>query len=369
MKAMSVLETIGKTPVVKLKNSVENIPPSAWLLKHVPTARPWTLKSELWAKVEFFNPGGSVKDRIALKIVEEAEKRGELKPGGTIVEATSGNTGAGLAIVAAIKGYRSVFVMADKMSAEKVNALRAYGANVVICPTNVAPDSPDSYYSVARRLSKEIPNAILANQYHNPDNPQAHYETTGPEIWADFGKELDIYAAGLGTGGTFSGVAKFLKEKNEKVKAVGVDPVGSLYYGLIKEKKPSPVHPYLTEGVGEDFVPSTMDLSLVDECVQVTDQEAMTATRILATREGILVGGSCGMAFYGATQFLCRHEMEGGTPLKALVILPDSGSRYLSKVFNPHWIEKNQIDLRWGDERPSNRVEYLPTAKKIEGAE
>jgi cystathionine beta-synthase len=369
MKAKSVLEIIGKTPVVKLNNSVREIPPSAWLLNEHPDARPWTLKSELWAKVEFFNPGGSVKDRIALKIVEEAEKRGDLKPGGTIVEATSGNTGAGLAIVAAIKGYRSVFVMPDKMSPEKINALRAYGSNVVVCPTNVEPESPDSYYSVARRLSKEIPNAILANQYHNPDNPRAHYETTGPEIWADFGAELDVYAAGLGTGGTFCGVTKFLKEKNPKLKAVGVDPVGSLYYGLVKEKKASPIHSYLIEGVGEDFMPSTMDISMVDDCVQVTDREGFAATRVLATHEGLLVGGSCGMAFYGAAQYLVRHEMKGGKPLKALVILPDSGSRYLSKVFNPAWIQKNNIDIRWTGSQSNARVEFLPTAKKIEGVE
>ena len=368
MKASNVLELIGNTPVVKLSNSVQDIPVGSWLLNQIPDAKAWTLKSELYAKVEFLNPGGSIKDRIALKIIEEAERRGTLKPGGTIVEATSGNTGAGLAIVSAIKGYKCVFVMPDKMSPEKINALRAYGANVVVCPTNVEPESPDSYYSVARRLSKEIPNAILGNQYHNPDNPLAHYESTGPEIWKDFGAELDCYFAGLGTGGTFSGVAKFLKEKNPNVKNIGVDPLGSLYYGLVKDKKPSPIFPYLIEGVGEDFMPSTMNMALVDECVQVIDNEAFAATRILATREGLLVGGSCGMAFYGATQWLMRHEMRGGKPLKAVVILPDSGSRYLSKVFNPMWIDKNKVDLHWGNVLPTNRVEYLPTAKKIEGA-
>ncbi len=359
-------ELIGHTPCVRLNNSTKNLPVGSWLKGEIPAAETYSLKSELYAKIEFMNPAGSVKDRVALSIINGAEKRGELKPGGTIVEATSGNTGAGLALVAALRGYKCIFVMPDKMSAEKINALRAYGAKVMVCPC-VEPEHENSYYNVARRMSESVDKGFLANQYYNPDNPQAHVETTGPEIWNDFGDSLDVYFAGLGTGGTFSGTSKFLKEKNPKLQCVGIDPVGSLYYGLIREKKESAIHNYLTEGVGEDFIPGTVDLTLADDCVQIADNEAFAATQMLARREGLLVGGSCGMAFYGAAQWLAKHELQGGKPLKALVILPDSGSRYLSKVFNDTWLKDNEMDTTWPESGTTGAVEYVTGARKVPG--
>lgn len=371
----SMEELIGNTPVVRLNNSVTELPAGDWIRSlsqeiksksGVDVPETYTLKSQLYAKVEFFNPAGSVKDRVALNIINGAEKRGELKPGGTIVEATSGNTGAGLALVAANRGYKSIFVMPDKMSAEKINALRAYGSKVVICPL-VEPEHENSYYNVARRLSEESPNGFLANQYYNSDNPEAHYITTGPEVWSTFGKDLDVYFAGLGTGGTFSGTSKYLKERNSSIQCVGVDPVGSLYYGLVREKKESPVHNYLTEGVGEDFIPGTVDLSLADDCVQISDQEAFAATQMLARKEGLLVGGSCGMAFYGAAQWLMWHELCGGKPVTGMVILPDSGSRYLSKVFNDSYMQDNSMDVTWPGEGKTGDVEYVADARKIPG--
>ncbi len=366
----SMEELIGHTPVVRLNNAVKNIPIGQWLRSELAggasVGTTFDLKSELYAKIEFMNPAGSVKDRVALSIIDGAEKRGELLPGGTIVEATSGNTGAGLALVAALRGYKCIFVMPDKMSAEKINALRAYGAKVLVCPC-VDPEHPNSYYNVARRSSQEVEKGFLANQYYNPDNPKAHFETTGPEIWDAFGNSLDVYFAGLGTGGTFSGTAKYLKEKHPKLLNVGIDPEGSLYYGLIREKKESPIHNYLIEGVGEDFVPGTVDLSLADDCVQIGDAEAFAATQMLARKEGLLVGGSCGMAFYGAAQWLIRHELKGGKPLKALVILPDSGSRYLSKVFNETWLNENKMETQWPQSGQTGAVEYIAEARKIPG--
>lgn len=360
-------ELIGNTPVVRLNNAVRELPAGTWLKRVFPDVpKTYTLKSELYAKVEFMNPAGSVKDRVALSIINGAEQRGELEKGGTIVEATSGNTGAGLALVAANRGYKSIFVMPDKMSAEKINALRAYGSKVVICP-QVEPEHEHSYYNVARRLAKETPKGFLANQYYNPDNPKAHIETTGPEIWDAFADKLDVYFAGLGTGGTFSGTSKFLKEKNPKLQCVGIDPEGSLYYGLIREKKESPIFSYLTEGVGEDFIPGTVDLSLADDCVQITDSEAFAATQMLARQEGLLVGGSCGMAFYGAAQWLMHHELKGGKPVKGLVILPDSGSRYLSKVFNSVYVQDNKLDVSWSGEGSVGDVEYIANAKQVSG--
>lgn len=365
--AASVEELIGRTPLLRLKRSLEGIPVGSWLKQQLPHAETGSLKSELLAKVEFFNPGGSVKDRIALEIVNAAEKRGALKPGGTIVEATSGNTGAGLAVLASLRGYQAVFVMPDKMSAEKVNALRAYGAKVVVTPTAAEPSSPDYYCNVAKRLAETIPGAFLANQYFTPDNQAAHYRTTGPEIWEQTDGKIDIFFAGAGTGGTISGTARYLKEKNPKIRIVAIDPVGSIYAGLIREKKPSAMAPYLVEGIGEDMIPGSIDLNLIDDCVPVNDVESFSATRMLAQREGLLVGGSCGSAFFGAAQYLRMLEEKEKRTYRAVVLLPDSGSRYLSKVFNPRWLTEKSVESDWAGAKLGGPVEYLPASKKIEG--
>ena len=317
----NIVEAIGDTPIVRLNSLTKG------------------LECEVYVKVEYMNPGGSVKDRIALEMVEDAERTGRLKPGGTIVEATSGNTGQGLAMVAATRGYKCIFVMPDKMSDEKVRNLRAYGARVVITPTAVAPDDPRSYYSVSKRLSQEIPGAILANQYHNPANPAAHYKITGPEIWKQMGAELDYFCLGLGTGGTVTGTGRYLKEKNPKVEIVGVDPEGSVYYEYFKTGKvPSLFKTYKIEGVGEDFMPSTIDFKFVDHVVQVGDKEAFTITRRMSHEEGILCGGSAGMAVAGALKFARENKLPKGK--KILVILPDSGAKYLSKIFNDDWMRE-----------------------------
>ena len=317
----NVVEAIGDTPVVRLNSLTKG------------------LDCEVYVKLEYCNPGGSVKDRIALEMVLDAERTGRLKPGGTIVEATSGNTGQGLAMVAATRGYKCIFVMPDKMSDEKVRNLRAYGAKVVITPTAVAPEDPRSYYSVSKRLSQEIPNAILANQYHNPANPLAHYKNTGPEIWEQMGAELDYFCLGLGTGGTVSGTGKFLQEKKPSIEIVGVDPEGSVYYEYFKTGKvPSLFKTYKIEGVGEDFMPSTIDFKYVNHVVQVGDKEAFIATRRMAHEEGILCGGSAGMAVAGALKFAREKKLPKGK--KMLVLLPDSGAKYLSKIFNDDWMRE-----------------------------
>ena len=269
-------------------------------------------------------------------MIEEAERTGQLKPGGTIIEPTSGNTGHGLAMVAAIKGYNMVFVMPDKMSAEKISLLRAYGADVVVCPTNVERDSPQSYYSVADRLSREIPGAFQPNQYFNPRNPEAHYRTTGPEVWEQTEGKIDVFVAGMGTGGTISGVAKYLKERKPSVRIVGADPEGSLYSG--------PVAPYKVEGVGEDFMPGTMDIKMVDQIVQVTDKQSFVAARRLAREEGILVGGSSGMALHAALEV----ARDRGPDDVIVVLFPDTGRNYLSKFFNDEWMRQNGFMARLG---------------------
>ncbi len=317
----SILEAVGRTPMVQL---------------HRITAG---LKPTILAKVEYLNPGGSVKDRIALRMIEEAERRDLLKPGGTIVEGTSGNTGMGLALVAAVKGYRCVFTITDKQSQEKIDALRALGAEVVVCPTNVPPEDPRSYYSVARRLSQEIPNAYYPNQYDNPANAQAHYESTGPEIWEQTEGRITHFVAGMGTGGTISGGARFLKERNPNIQIIGVDPVGSLYYHYFRtgQLDPSQVRPYLTEGIGEDILPANMDFSLVDEVVQVDDQEAFLTARQLARLEGLFVGGSSGSAMAGALK-IARQLDENAL---MVVLLPDGGNRYLSKIYNDAWMRSH----------------------------
>ena len=316
----NVLQCVGNTPMVKLGKMAEG------------------LKANVYVKLEMLNPGNSVKDRIAMKIIEDAEASGELKPGGTIVEATSGNTGAGLAMAAAIKGYNCIFVLPDKQSEEKRAALRAYGAKVVVTPTNVEPEDPRSYYSVSRRLADETPNAFYANQYHNPSNPEAHYVSTGPELWEQTDGKIDVFVAGLGTGGTASGTGKYLKEKNPDVKIVGVDPVGSLYYDYFKTGQLTEAFSYVLEGIGEDFLPSTMDFSVVDDVVRVNDKECFQATRRLARSEGIFAGGSCGAAVAGALKWVRANDREG---MNVVIILPDSGSRYMSKIYNDQWMADN----------------------------
>ncbi len=313
-----ILEAIGDTPIVRL-NSIGA-----------------DLASEMFVKVEYMNPGLSVKDRIARLIVEDAENKGELAPGGTIVEATSGNTGAGLAMVAAIKGYRCVFVMPDKMSQEKIDRLRAYGAEVIVTPT-VALDDPESHYSVARRIVEETPNAILANQYNNPNNPESHYRVTGPEIWRQTGGAFDTFVTGLGTGGTISGTGKYLKEQNPNIKVVGVDPIGSILYGLFYGEENPASASYKTEGIGESFKPNTLSFENVDEVVRVTDKECLLTARRLAREEGILAGGSAGGAVAGALRYAESLE----EPERIVTLMPDSGMFYLSKIFSDEWMAAN----------------------------
>jgi len=307
----NILEAIGRTPLVKLSRVTDG------------------LSVTLLAKVEYLNPGGSVKDRIGLSMIEDAERRGLLKPGGTIIEATAGNTGVGLALVAAIKGYRCIFVMPDKMSEDKINLLKAYGAEIVITPTSVAPDSPESYNGVAERLAREIPGAFRPNQFGNPKNPEAHYRTTGPEIWADTDGKIDVFVAGMGTGGTISGIGKYLKEQNPKVLVVGADPEGSILSG-------DTPRPYIVEGIGEDFVPYTFNRQVVDDMIRVSDAESFAMARRLTREEGLLVGGSAGTATAAAIKYAKRLE-----PGKIVVVLlPDTGRNYLSKIFSDRWMEK-----------------------------
>ena len=321
----NVLESIGNTPLIRLNRVVFGV-----------------VAGTVLAKAEFFNPAGSIKDRIGIAIIESAEREGRLRPGGTIVEATSGNTGAGLAMAAAVKGYKTVFVMPDKMSDEKVRFLRAYGARVVITPTAVAPDDPRSYYSVAARIVKETPNSILANQYHNPANPEAHYRTTGPELWQQTSGKIDVLVAGLGTGGTISGTARFLKEQNPEIKVVGVDIQGSLLYETWKlGRMPEDPHPktYKIEGIGEDFLPSTLDLHLMDEVVQVDDRESFLMARRLVREEGLFAGGSSGSAVAGVLKSQIVRNLKPDQTV--VVILPDSGDRYLSKFYDDNWMREN----------------------------
>ncbi len=316
----NVLEAVGNTPIVRLNRVVGP-----------------DIKAEIYVKCEYMNPAGSMKDRIAINIVARAEASGILKPGGTVVEATSGNTGAGLAMVAAVKGYKSIFVMPDKMSQEKIGALRSWGARVVVCPTAVEPGDPRSYYSVARRLAEETPNAVLANQYHNPANPEAHYASTGPEIWEQTGGELDAFVSGMGTGGTLSGTGKYLKERNPNVQIVGVDPVGSVYYDFIKNGQITRAFTYKVEGIGEDFFPSTMDTKILDDAVRVDDRECFTMTRDLVRLEGLYCGGSAGAAVAGAIKWARQRDRKE----RILVLLPDGAGKYLSKIFNDDWMREN----------------------------
>ena len=322
----SILEAIGGTPLVRLSRLGAGLRP------------------QLVAKVEALNPGGSIKDRVAVALIEAAERDGRLKPGGTIVEPTSGNTGTGLAIAARLKGYRVIAVMPDKMSKEKIDLLRAYGAEVVVAPTDVPPDSPASYYRVADRLTEEIPGAFQPNQYANPANPEAHYRSTGPELWEQGGGRITHLVIGVGTGGTISGVGRYFKERNPRVQVIGADPVGSIYSG-------DDVHPYLVEGVGEDFWPQTFDASVVDRYVRVSDRDAFLTTRRLAVEEGLLVGGSSGLAVHAALEV--ARGIEDPEAMVA-VIMPDGGRSYLSKVFNDAWMTQygfldRGTDLRVGE--------------------
>lgn len=318
----SVIDAIGDTPMVRLHRVIQGV------------------RADVVAKLEFLNPGGSVKDRIGPFIIQAAERDGQLRPGGTIVEATSGNTGVGLAIAAAVRGYKTVCVMPDKMSEEKIRLLRAFGARVVITPTAVAPDDPRSYYSVSRRIADETPNSFYANQYANPANPLAHYDTTGPEIWRQAGGAVDVLVAAMGTGGTISGAGRYLKERNPALRVLGVDPIGSVFYEYFKTGRLPEPHTYKVEGIGEDFLPDTMDFSVVDEVVQVTDRESFAMTRRLVREEGIFSGGSSGTAVAGALKYL-RGLPDHGAGLRVVVIFPDSGARYLSKIFSDDWMREH----------------------------
>ncbi|MBI5029304.1 MAG: cystathionine beta-synthase [Chloroflexi bacterium] len=323
----NILSAIGNTPLVRLNQVTHDTRCEATVL----------------AKCEFLNPGGSVKDRPGLAMIQAAEREGKLKSGGTIVEATSGNTGVGLAIAAAIKGYKCIFVMPDKMSDEKVRLLRAFGARVIITPTAVAPEDPRSYTSVSKRIVEETPNSILAGQFWNPANPEAHYKSTGPEIWRQTDGKIDYFVAGMGTGGTITGVGRFLKEKNPKIQVVGADPIGSLIYDTHRGggKLPPGAFPrvYKVEGIGEDFLPDTLDLRYVDEVIQVSDKESFTMTRRLVREEGLFCGGSSGTAAHAALKVASQLPADK----IVVVILPDSGSRYLSKIFDDDWMRENRF--------------------------
>lgn len=316
----SIIETIGNTPLIKLNKLNRGV------------------KGTLLAKVEYFNPGNSMKDRMAIKMVEDAEKTGVLKPGGTIIEGTSGNTGLGLALAAVAKGYKCIFTMADKQSQEKINILKAVGAEVIVCPTNVDPDDPRSYYSIARKLNKEIPNSFYPNQYDNLSNTAAHYETTGPEIWKQTEGKITHYVATVGTGGSMCGAAKYLKEQNPSIVSVGVDTYGSVFKkyketGVFDEKE---VYPYLTEGFGEDILPKNVDFDVIDLFIKVTDKDGAIMTRKLAREEGLFVGWSSGSAVHAALEYAAESLTDKDV---MVIILPDHGTRYLAKVYNDQWMK------------------------------
>jgi cystathionine beta-synthase len=325
--AKNIIETIGNTPLVKINNITKDIP------------------ALVLAKIETTNPGNSIKDRMALKMIEDAEKSGKLKPGGTIIEGTSGNTGMGLAIAAVIKGYKCIFTSTDKQSKEKFDALRAFGAEVIVCPTNVEPEDPRSYYSVSSRLVKEVPNSWKPNQYDNPSNAQAHYESTGPEIWEQTDGKITHLVVGVGTGGTISGTAKFLKEKNPTIKILGIDTYGSVFKkyketGIFDKNE---IYPYVTEGIGEDFLPENVDFSLIDHFEKVTDKDAAVMTRKIAKEEAIFAGNSAGSAMAGIIQMKDMFK-EGDV---VVVIFHDHGTRYLGKMYNDDWMrEKGYLDKK-----------------------
>ncbi|WP_266368019.1 cystathionine beta-synthase [Tellurirhabdus rosea] len=316
----SIIDTIGNTPLVKLNKVTKGI------------------RGTILAKVEYFNPGQSVKDRIAIRMLEDAEKAGVIRPGGTIIEGTSGNTGFGLALAAIGKGYKCIFTMADKQSKEKIDILRAVGAEVVVCPTNVAPEDPRSYYSVAKRLNQEIPNSFYPNQYDNLSNTAAHYDSTGPEIWRDTDGKITHFASGVGTGGTICGTAKFLKEQNPDVVTIGLDTYGSVFKkyketGIFDEGE---IYPYLTEGIGEDILPKNVDFSMIDHFVKVTDKDAAIMARRLSREEGLFIGWSCGTAVHGALEW-AKDNLKDDDVM--VILLPDHGTRYLAKIYNDVWMK------------------------------
>ncbi len=319
MKCNNILEAMGNTPLIRLNRLTKNLEP------------------QIYVKADYMNPGGSVKDRIGKWMIDEAERKGLLKPGGTIIEGTSGNTGMGLALVAVTRGYKVVFTITDKQSREKIDLLKAFGAEVIVCPTAVEPEDPRSYYSVAKKLAREIPNSYYPNQYENPMNPQAHYESTGPEIWNDTEGKITHFVCGMGTGGTISGVGRYLKEKNPNIKIVGVDPIGSLYYEFVKDGKVGKATTYVVEGIGEDFFPGTMNLKIVDDVIQVNDEECFVWARRLAKQEGIFTGGSGGGCVSGAL----RLAKNGKKDDFIVAFLPDSGTRYLSKIYNDDWMREH----------------------------
>jgi len=321
----NILDTIGNTPLVKLNKITKEI------------------EALVLAKIEYFNPGNSIKDRMALKMIEDAEKDGILKKGYTIVEGTSGNTGMGLALAAIVKGYKLICVSTDKQSKEKFDVLRAVGAEVIVCPTNVKPEDPRSYYSTSKRIGEETPNSWYVNQYDNPSNSLAHYQTTGPEIWDQTDGKITHFVVGVGTGGTISGVAKFLKEKNPSIKIWGIDTYGSVFKkyhetGIFDEKE---IYPYITEGIGEDILPKNVDFQLIDGFEKVTDENAAIYTRKLAKEEGIFAGNSCGAAIKGLLQL--KKEFNKNDVV--VVLLHDSGSRYIGKIYNDDWMKKNNFSL------------------------
>ena len=319
----NILETIGNTPLIRLNSITKNIKPM------------------VLAKVESFNPGNSVKDRMALKMIEDAEDEGKLKKGGTIIEGTSGNTGMGLALAAIVKGYKLICVSNDKQSKEKFDVLKAVGAKVIVCPTNVKPDDPKSYYSVSKKIASETPNSWYVNQYDNLSNTKAHYEQTGPEIWDQTDGKITHFVVGVGTGGTISGVGKFLKEKNPSIKIWGIDTYGSVFKkyhetGIFDENE---IYPYLTEGIGEDIIPKNVDFDIIDKFEKVTDKDAAIYTRKLAKEEGIFAGNSCGAAIKGVLQLSKELEKEH----VVVVLLHDSGTRYIQKIYNDDWMKKNKF--------------------------
>tara|TARA_B100001109_G_scaffold28937_1_gene22317 strand:- start:828 stop:1811 length:984 start_codon:yes stop_codon:yes gene_type:complete len=321
----NILETIGNTPLIKLNKITDEI------------------EATVLAKVEYFNPGNSVKDRMALKMVEDAENDGRLKPDGTIVEGTSGNTGMGLALVAIVKGYKLICVTTDKQSKEKIDVLKAVGAEVIICPADVEPDDPKSYYSTAKRIGDETENSWYVNQYNNLSNREAHYLSTGPEIWKQTDGKITHFVVGVGTGGTISGVAKYLKEKNNKIKVWGIDTYGSVFkkYHETGVFDKNEIYPYITEGIGEDIIPENVDFDLIDKFEKVTDEDAAIYTRKLAKEEGIFAGNSCGAAIKGLLQ-LKEHFSKNDV---VVVLLHDSGSRYIGKIYNDNWMKEKGFKL------------------------
>ncbi|MFL5765560.1 MAG: pyridoxal-phosphate dependent enzyme [Bacteroidia bacterium] len=351
----NILETIGNTPLVRINNITKDV------------------KATVYAKVETFNPGNSIKDRMALKMIEDAEKDGRLKPGGTIIEGTSGNTGMGLAIAAIIKGYKCIFTTTDKQSKEKVDALRAFGADVIVCPTDVDPEDPRSYYSVSSRLVKEVPNAWKPNQYDNLSNSQAHYEQTGPEIWEQTEGKITHLVVGVGTGGTICGTGRFLKEKNPNVKVWGIDTYGSVFKkyketGIFDKNE---IYPYITEGIGEDFLPQNVDFNVIDRFEKVTDKDAAIMTREITKREGIFAGNSAGSAMAGLMQL--KGELKEGDVV--VVIFHDHGTRYLGKMYNDEWMmEKGFFDKKGLEAKDlvntntNGKLITIESSEKIENA-